>query len=205
MDIYKPEIKEIDITNVYGETLKVVVIPNSIRAEEAVRNQFISVSTEIKAKRITEKMDESLLSILKSMAQPKEKLIEEILLFRDSDIVSEAEMLIDKDRENRKQLVEDKVQKIKNSETKKLNEKNIDDLCKEVASLRLNANENIETMNKVWNTVLFYCVRNADDRRKQIFNSENDVSESLDQKTKELLVKEHIRVNAKRTETEGKN
>jgi hypothetical protein len=150
-------------------------------------------------------MDESLFNILKSMAQPKEKLIEEILLFKDSELVAEAETMVDKDRENRKQLVEDKSLKLKNSESKKLNEKSVDDLCKEIASLRLNANENVETMNKVWNTILFYCVRKSEDRRKQIFISENDVSESLDQKTKELLVKEHIRVNAQRTEQEAKN
>jgi hypothetical protein len=185
--------------------MKVIVIPNTVVASEAIRTKYIEEKAKMTQLRVDNELDKKLKDSLRKMGKSKESMIEEITLFRGADYVIEAEEIVDKEHPDYKQKLAEKKEKIKAEDIEKLNKKSINEIYDIYIDLKLSLQENLEILSKTYDIMIFHCVRLAENPRKKAFDSMDMIDEEITEETKDLLINEHNRINSKRKEEDAKN
>jgi hypothetical protein len=205
MTNFKPDIKEIEIYTVYGKLLKVLVVPNTVATTEAIRTKYIEEKSIKTQERQNSNIIETLKETLKKMNKSKESMIDEVLMYRETDFIIEAEQMIDKDNPDYKIKLMEKTKQLQEEEKKVLEKKSISDVREQYVELRLSLQENLEILSKTYSIMIYNCVRLADSPKKKAFDSLESIDDELTEETKQLLISEHNRINTDRQEIDAKN
>lgn len=165
-----PKIKDIVINTIYGEEIKCKMIPLSIKATMEIENAVENLRSKLQDKR------DSKISNAIAMINAEGKSDEEL---NDSYIEAKITMELSKLGE---EVTEKRVASQKEKRKDKILEgKSRTDVIKELAGIIVDTGERKDVLYETVTTTLYYTLRKTDDLKVHVFNSSEDIMESLDQ------------------------
>lgn len=201
----RPEIKEQKIYDIFGGEKKVIVSANSSMTIQKISETYTNKFTELKEKRDKEELDSKMLDLAKATKIKKDDMVEEMLIYKDSDIQAEASNIVDNDSPNLKEEKEKLIKTLKDDEREELKKLSIDELRKLYVTTKLDYMDLAQVLDEVYKVAVLYNTRQADDFCKKVFSGMEDLMENYEPDTIQFLMKEHLRVNGDRGEEEAKN